>query len=154
MNLGSDTFKLSGFSSFPLHTGSCITPVIQCGQNAKEKSNNWKRLLIAGIFRNFFLRCHAMSNVFQPLGQVHMHGAYSGPCIAGLVLQEVKFGHWAKTVISFRLSWLAILLASVHASSSQANQRSRSIEPTRYEASRHGPNNLRNNLSVSIPNLR
>jgi len=38
------------------------------------------------------------------LGQVHMHGANLGPCIVGLVLQEVKFGHWAKTVIGFRLS--------------------------------------------------
>ncbi len=94
------------------------------------KGNNWKKLLIARIFRDFLRVCE-MSNVFQPLGQVHMHGAFRGPCMAGLVLKDVKFGHWAKTIISFRLSWLAILLASVHASSSQANQRSRSIEPTR-----------------------
>jgi hypothetical protein len=55
LNLGSDTSKLSGSSSFPLHTGSSITSVIERGQNAQEKSNNWKTLLIAGILRDFFL---------------------------------------------------------------------------------------------------
>jgi hypothetical protein len=86
---------------------------------------------LQGLISNVPEQVPGMSNVFQPLGQVHMHGAYCGPCIAGPALQEVKFGHWAKTILSFRLSWLAILLASVRASSSQANQRSRSIEPTR-----------------------
>jgi len=73
-----------------------------------------------------------MNNVFQPLGQVNLHGAYSGPCIACLVLQEVRFWPLGKNNNkAFRLSWLAILLAPVRASSSQVNQRNRSIEPTR-----------------------
>jgi hypothetical protein len=101
LKLASDTSKLSGSSSFPLHTGSSITSVIECGQNAKEKSNNWKTLLIAGILRDFFLRICAMSNIIQPLGQVNVHGAFRGPGIACLVLQDVTFGHWAKAITSF-----------------------------------------------------
>ncbi len=39
-----------------------ITPVIECDQNAKEKSNNWKTLLIAGILRDFFRRTSDFCN--------------------------------------------------------------------------------------------
>ncbi len=97
----------------------------------RKKVTTGRRSSSQGLIWNFPEQVPGMSNVIQPLGQVHMHGAYWGPCIAGPALQEVKFGHWAKTIIGFRLSWLAILLASVRASSSQANQRSRSMEPTR-----------------------
>ena len=50
--------------------------MIESGQNAKEKSNNWKTLLIARIFRDLLLVISAMSNVIQPLGQEHIFGAF------------------------------------------------------------------------------
>jgi len=67
----------------------------------RKKVITGRRFSSQGLIWNFPDQVPGMSNVFQPLGQVHMHGAYWGPCIAGLVLQEVKFGHWAKTIISF-----------------------------------------------------
>ena len=72
-----------------------------------------------------------MSNVFQPLGQVHLHGAYRGPCEVVLLFKTLSLAIGQKHWQAFRLSWLAILLAPVRASSSQVNQRNRSIEPTR-----------------------
>ncbi len=44
-----------GFFLFLYILAHIITPVIEHGQKAKEKSNNWKTLLIAGIFRDFLL---------------------------------------------------------------------------------------------------
>ena len=67
----------------------------------RKKVITGRRFSSQGLIWNFPDRVPGMINVFQPLGQVHLHGACKGPCIAGLVLQEVKFGHWAKTVIGF-----------------------------------------------------
>jgi hypothetical protein len=77
--------------------------VIECGQNAKEKSNNWKTLLIARLnLESPWVKFLERVAIDQPLGQVHVHGAFWGPCIAGLVLQDIKFGHWEKAIISFK----------------------------------------------------
>jgi len=105
--------------------------VIQCGQNAKEKSNSWKTLLIAGLTKRRVIAITqmgifpGMSNVIQPLGQVHIYGAYMGHILLALFFKTLSLAIGQKLLLAFRLSWLAILLATVHASSSQANQRSR-----------------------------
>jgi hypothetical protein len=74
--------------------------VIERGQNAKEKSNNWKTLLIAGL--NLERPRSSSWNEYRfptlgagPLVPIQCH------VMAFPALQEVKFGHWAKTVIGF-----------------------------------------------------
>ena len=59
------------------------------------------------------------------MGQVHIYGAYPGHILLALFFKMLGLAIGQKQLLAFRLSWLAILLATVHASSSQANQRNR-----------------------------
>ncbi len=52
-----------------------------------------------------------------------------GHVLLALFFKKLSLAIGQKQLLAFRLSWLAILLATVHASSSQANQHSRPLRP-------------------------
>ncbi len=95
----------------------------------RKKVITGRRSSLQSSIWNYPDQVPGMSNVIQPLGQVHIYGAYLGHILLALFFKTLSLAIVQKTVLAFRLSWLAILLATVHASSSQANQRSRPSGP-------------------------
>jgi len=92
----------------------------------RKKVITGRRSSLQSSIWNFPDQVPGMSNVIQPLGQVHIYGAYLGHILLALFFKTLSLAIGQKTVLAFRL---AILLATVHASSSQANQHSRPSSP-------------------------
>ncbi len=105
------------------------SPVIERGQNAKEKSNNWKKLLTAGILRDFFLMIWGDEKRHPTLGTSSRAWCPSGHVLLALFFKKLSLAIGQKQKLAFRLRWLAISLALEHARSSQANHCSRPSSP-------------------------
>jgi hypothetical protein len=60
-----------------------------------------KRSSLQGLIWNFPEQVPGMSNVFQPLGQVHIYGAYLGRILLALFFKTLSLAIGQKKVISF-----------------------------------------------------
>jgi hypothetical protein len=74
----------------------------------RKKVITGKRSSLQGLIWNFPEQVPGMSNVYQPLGQVHIYGAYLGHILLALFFKKLSLAIGQKTVLAFRLSWLAI----------------------------------------------
>jgi len=67
----------------------------------KKKVITGKRSSLQGSIWNFPDQVPGMSNVIQPLGQVHIYGAYPGHILLALFFKMLGLAIGQKTVISF-----------------------------------------------------